>query len=80
MTRIIGAGAGSIIEQLRNAWFIIAAFAGIIYWAAKHDAALADAANHAVKIETLEKKMVHIDVNISAMREDLGLIKAAILK
>ena len=76
-----------VIDQIRNAWFILAAVIGIIYWAAKHDTSLQDIKENRTKIGMLENRMIVLEigldklaVKIDGIKEDLSLIKSAVLK
>ncbi|MDR1826093.1 MAG: hypothetical protein LBQ49_00190 [Rickettsiales bacterium] len=74
-------------ELLRNTWIVLAAIGGIIYWAARQDSSLADIKENRTKIGMLENRIIILEngldklaVKIDGMREDLSLIKSAVLK
>jgi hypothetical protein len=76
-----------VAEFVRNAWVILAAAAGIIFWAAKQESSLADIKENRMKIGTLETRIAVLEsgldklsVKIDGIKEDLSLIKSAVLK
>ena len=76
-----------VAELVRNTWIILAAVGGIIYWAARQDNALGDIKENRTKIGMLENRIVILEsgldklsVKIDAIKEDLSLIKSAVLK
>jgi hypothetical protein len=75
------------LDQLRSAWFVLAAAAGIIYWAAKHDSSLGDIKDNRNRIGTLENRIVVLEsgldklqMKIDGIKEDLTMIKKAVIK
>jgi chaperonin cofactor prefoldin len=76
-----------IAEFARNAWVIVAAAVGIIFWAAKQESSLADIQENKAKIGLLESRITVLEsglnklsVKIDDIKEDLKLIKSAVLK
>jgi hypothetical protein len=75
------------MEHLRHVWFILASIAGIIYWAARQDSSLTDIRDNRTKISLLENRMAisenglnMLSVKIDGLRDDVSLIKQAVLK
>ena len=80
-------GAIGIIDFLRNSWFLIAFIAGVIYWAARQDSSLADLARAERRITALENRTTiletgigQLQIKIDTIREDVALIKSAVIK
>lgn len=78
---------GCIIDFLRDGWFLIAFFAGVIYWAARHDSSLTELARADDRITALENRTTiletgigQIQIKIDDIKEDLNLIKSAVMK
>ena len=72
---------------LRNSWFLIAFIAGVIYWAARQDSSLDDLARANNRITSLENRTTiletglgQIQIKIDTIREDIALIKSAVIK
>lgn len=68
-------------------WVIAVAFTGVIYWAARHDSSLDDIKEHKIKIDSLEKRITILEsgidtlqVKMNDIKEDLSLIKSAVIK
>jgi len=75
------------MDQVKNTWVVLAAFAGIIYWAAKHDSSLPYIQDNRTRIGQMERHIIILDSNfgwmqtqIGGIREDLTLIKQAVLR
>lgn len=77
----------NIIDFLRNGWFLIAFIAGMIYWVAKQDSSWVELerANH--RITTLENRTTiletgigQLQIKIDTIKEDIDLIKGAVIK
>ena len=76
-----------IAEFIRNTWIIMAALGGIVWWAARQDSSLADVKENRTKIGMLETRIAILEtglqklqIKIDGIREDLVLIKTAVLK
>ena len=76
-----------LIEFLRDSWFIIAFIAGIIYWAAKQDFSVLELERVDNRITALENRttiletgIARIQIKIDDIKEDLTLIKSAVIK
>jgi hypothetical protein len=80
-------GLSNIIETLRSGWFLIAFIAGMIYWVARQDNALVELDRLTVRMTTLENRTTvlesgigQLQLKIDAIKEDLTLIKTAVIK
>ena len=80
-------GIGGIIDTLRNGWFLIAFVAGMIYWVARQDNALVELDRLTVRITTLENRTTvletgigQLQLKIDGIKEDLTIIKTAVIK
>ena len=80
-------GLTNIIEVLRSGWFLIAFIAGLIYWAARQDNALVELDRLTVRMTTLENRTTvletgigQLQLKIDGIKEDLTLIKTAVIK
>lgn len=77
----------NFLDFLRNSWFLIAFIAGVIYWAARQDSSLDDLARANNRITSLENRTTiletglgQIQIKIDTIREDIALIKSAVIK
>ncbi|MBO8425661.1 MAG: hypothetical protein IAC69_04260 [Proteobacteria bacterium] len=82
-----GSGAMGILDFLRNSWFLIAFIAGMIYWVARQDSSLAelDRADHRLtalenRTTILETGIGQLQIKIDTIREDVALIKTAVIQ
>lgn len=80
-------GISNIIDTLRSGWFLIAFIAGLIYWVARQDNALVELDRLTVRMTTLENRTTvlesgigQLQLKIDAIKEDLTLIKTAVIK
>jgi len=78
---------GGIIDILRNSWFLLAFIAGLIYWVARQDNALVELDRLTVRMTTLENRTTvletgigQLQLKIDGIKEDLTLIKTAVIK
>lgn len=76
-----------IIDFLRGSWFLIAFIAGMIYWVARQDFSLADLERAENRITSLENRTTiletgigQLQMKIDGIKEDLTLIKSAVIK
>ena len=76
-----------LVEFLRDSWFIIAFVAGVIYWAAKQDFSVLELERVDARITALENRttvletgIARIQIKIDDIKEDLNLIKGAVIK
>ena len=77
----------NVIETLRSGWFLIVFVGGLVYWGARQDNALADLEHLAVRITTLENRtnllesgIGQLQLKIDGIKEDITIIKTAIIK
>ena len=84
-----GAGGNTmtILEFLRNSWFLIAFIGGLIYWAARQDMSIDSVSRLDSRITSLENRTTlletgigQIQIKIDDIKEDLTLIKSAVIK
>lgn len=80
-------GLSSIIETLRNSWFLIAFVAGAVYWVARQDSSLSELDRADARITSLENRTTlletgigQIQLKIDGIKEDVTLIKTAVIK
>ena len=76
-----------ILEILRNSWFLIAFIAGVIYWVARQDSSLSELERQEQRITTLENRTTilesgigQLQLKIDGIKEDVTLIKSAVIK
>lgn len=76
-----------ILEILHNSWFLIAFIAGIIYWVARQDSSLSELERQEQRITTLENRTTilesgigQLQLKIDGIKEDVTLIKSAVIK
>ena len=76
-----------IIDALRNSWFLLAFVGGLIYWVARQDNALVELDRLTVRMTTLENRTTvletgigQLQLKIDGIKEDLTLIKTAVIK
>ena len=75
------------IDFLRNSWFLIVFVAGLIYWAARQDFSVAELERVDARVTSLENRTTiletgigQIQIKIDDIKEDLNLIKGAVIK
>lgn len=75
------------LDFLRNSWFLIAFIGGLIYWAARQDLSVAEHETFDARITSLENRTTiletgigQIQIKIDDIKEDLNLIKSAVIK
>ncbi|MBO5740235.1 MAG: hypothetical protein J6R52_04195 [Alphaproteobacteria bacterium] len=75
------------IEFLRNSWFLVVFIGGLIYWAARQDLSVAEHETFDTRITSLENRTTiletgigQIQIKIDDIKEDLTLIKGAVIK
>ena len=76
-----------IIATLRDGWFLIAFIAGMVYWVARADSSFADIerANHRItslenRTTILETGLAQLQMKIDGIKEDVALIKGAVIR
>lgn len=79
--------ATGILDFLRDSWFLIAFIAGVIYWVARQDSSVAELERVDTHITALENRTTvletgigQIQIKIDDIKEDLNLIKGAVIK
>lgn len=79
--------AHGIIDFLRDSWFLIAFIGGLIYWAARQDFSIAELERVDGRITALENRTTiletgigQIQIKIDDIKEDLNIIKGAVIK
>ncbi|MBE6457677.1 MAG: hypothetical protein E7011_02640 [Alphaproteobacteria bacterium] len=77
----------NILDFLRNSWFLIVFIGGLVYWAARQDLSVAEHATFDTRITSLENRTTiletgigQIQIKIDDIKEDLTLIKGAVIK
>lgn len=75
------------LDFLRNSWFLIVFIGGLVYWAARQDLSVAELERVDSRITSLENRMTvletgigQIQIKIDDIKEDLTLIKGAVIK
>ncbi len=76
-----------IIDALRGSWFLIAFIAGMVYWVARQDSSLNDLERADARITSLENRTTiletgigQLQLKIDGIKEDVTLIKTAVIK
>ena len=79
--------ATGVLDVLRDSWFLIVFVAGVIYWVARQDSSLAEIQRADARITSLENRTTvletgigQIQIKIDDIKEDLNLIKGAVIK
>ena len=77
----------NLIDTLRSGWFLIAFIAGMVYWVARQDFSLDDLARANERITSLENRTTiletgigQLQMKIDGIKEDVTLIKSAVIK
>lgn len=75
------------LDHLRNSWFLIVFIGGLVYWAARQDLSVAEHETFDTRITSLENRTTiletgigQIQIKIDDIKEDLTLIKGAVIK
>ena len=76
-----------VIDILRDSWFLIAFVAGVIYWVARQDSSLSELSRQNDRITALENRTTilesgigQLQLKIDGIKEDVTLIKSAVIK
>lgn len=76
-----------IVDFLRDSWFLIAFIAGMVYWVARQDSSLAEIDRADSRITSLENRTTiletgigQLQMKIDGIKEDVSLIKGAVIK
>ena len=77
----------TLLDFLRNSWFLIVFIGGLVYWAARQDLSVAEHETFDSRITSLENRTTiletgigQIQIKIDDIKEDLTLIKGAVIK
>ena len=77
----------TLLDFLRNSWFLIVFIGGLVYWAARQDLSVAEHETFDSRITSLENRTTiletgigQIQIKIDDIKEDLTLIKSAVIK
>ena len=77
----------NFLELLRNSWFLLAFAAGVIYWVARQDSSLNELERADTRITALENRTTilesgigQLQLKIDGIKEDVTLIKSAVIK
>lgn len=75
------------LDFLRNSWFLIVFISGLIYWVARQDLSVAEHETFDTRLTSLESRTTiletgigQIQIKIDDIKEDLTLIKGAVIK
>lgn len=76
-----------VIDVLRDSWFLIVFVAGVIYWVARQDSSLSELSRQNDRITALENRTTilesgigQLQLKIDGIKEDVTLIKSAVIK
>ena len=77
----------NFLDILRDSWFLIAFVAGLIYWVARQDSSLSEIERQDGRITALENRTTTLEsgigqlqLKIDGIKEDVTLIKSAVIK
>ena len=77
----------SLLDVLRDSWFLIVFIAGIIYWVARQDSYVTEIEHQEQRIKALENRTTilesgigQLQLKIDGIKEDVTLIKSAVIK
>ena len=77
----------NILELLRNSWFLLAFAFGVVYWVARQDSSLTELERADTRITALENRTTilesgigQLQLKIDGIKEDVTLIKSAVIK
>ena len=77
----------NLIDILRDSWFFLAFVAGLIYWVARQDSYVSEIERQDQRIISLENRTTMLEsgigqlqLKIDGIKEDLTLIKSAVIK
>ena len=78
---------GNILDILRDSWFLIVFISGVIYWVARQDSSLSELDRQNQRITSLENRTTTLEsgigqlqLKIDGIKEDVTLIKSAVIK
>lgn len=77
----------NILNILHDGWFIIALVFGVVYWVARQDSSLTELKRQDERITSLENRTTilesgigQLQLKIDGIKEDVTLIKSAVIK
>ena len=77
----------NFLDILRDSWFLIAFISGVIYWVARQDSSLSELERQNERITSLENRTTilesgigQLQLKIDGIKEDVTLIKSAVIK
>lgn len=77
----------SFLDALRDSWFLIVFIAGMIYWVARQDSYVVEIERQEQRITALENRTTMLEsgigqlqLKIDGIKEDVTLIKSAVIK
>ena len=77
----------SLLDFLRDSWFLIVFIGGLIYWVARQDYSVSELERVDTRITSLENRTTmletgigQIKIKIDDIKEDINLIKGAVIK
>ncbi len=77
----------NFLDLLRNSWFLLAFACGVIYWVARQDSSLIELKRADARITALENRTTilesgigQLQLKIDGIKEDVTLIKSAVIK
>ena len=77
----------NILDTLRNSWFLLAFAFGVVYWVARQDSSLTELERADTRITALENRTTilesgigQLQLKIDGIKEDVTLIKSAVIK
>lgn len=77
----------NFLELLRNSWFLLAFAFGVVYWVARQDSSLTELERMESRITALENRTTilesgigQLQLKIDGIKEDVTLIKSAVIK
>ena len=77
----------TLLDMLRDSWFLLAFIAGMIYWVARQDSSLSEIERQDQRITSLENRTTilesgigQLQLKIDGIKEDVTLIKSAVIK
>lgn len=77
----------NLLDVIRDSWFLIAFIAGGIYWVARQDSSLSELEHQEQRITSLENRTTilesgigQLQLKIDGIKEDVTLIKSAVIK
>ncbi len=77
----------NVLDVLRDSWFLLAFGFGVIYWVARQDSSLNELDRQDQRITALENRTTilesgigQLQLKIDGIKEDVTLIKSAVIK